>query len=300
MNLLVTGAWQASPEELDELRGLGHTVLFQPQEKEPLAFPPEEIDGVICNGLFLYHPIESFTRLRYIQLTSAGYDRIPMDYVKARNIEIHNARGVYSVPMAEHALTGVLALYRRLPVFFRQQQDRFWNKIRNLEELTGKSVLIVGCGNIGTECAGRFAALGCEIHGIDLVARPPESPFASLEDAGRLNGRLKGADILILTLPLTAETRNFMDAARLALLKDHAIVVNISRGAIIHQKTLESELKSGRLRAVLDVFEDEPLETASPLWGLDNIVLTPHNSFAGEGNGRRLSTLVLNNLERRG
>ena len=101
MKILVTGAWQCTDSQLDELKGLGNEIVFMQNEKDELPVSPTEIEGVICNGLLLYHSIEQFTNLRYIQLTSAGFDRVPMDYVQSHNIEIHNAKGVYSIPMAE-------------------------------------------------------------------------------------------------------------------------------------------------------------------------------------------------------
>ena len=95
MNLLVTGAWQGAKDGIEQLKMLGHQVQFLQFEKDELPCSYEWVEGVICNGLFLSHPIERFTHLKYIQLTSAGFDRVDMQYVKRHNIEIHNARGVY-------------------------------------------------------------------------------------------------------------------------------------------------------------------------------------------------------------
>ena len=117
MELLVTGAFSGAKLHMRDLEEKGHRVHFLQFEKDELPCPPDQIEGVICNGLFLFHAIEKFTRLRLIQLTSAGYDRVPMDYVKANGIQIYNARGVYSIPMAETAVAGVLDLYRKMYVF---------------------------------------------------------------------------------------------------------------------------------------------------------------------------------------
>ena len=298
MKILVTGAWNATEEQLQSIRDLGHEVVFQQQEKDDLVCAYEEIGGVICNGLFLSHPIERFTNLRYIQLTSAGYDRVPLEYIKAHNIEIHNARRVYSIPMAEHALAGVLAIYRRLRDFGQFQRKRHWEKLRELEELNGKTVLTIGCGSVGMECAKRFSAFGCKIIGVGGRHRLVDEVFSEFYLWGEHKKLLPRADILVLTLPLTDETRHCMDADSLALLKDNTVVVNISRGAIIDQKALESELESGRLRSVLDVFETEPLEATSPLWTMRNVIITPHVSFIGEQNSKRLALLFMKNLNR--
>ena len=163
MILLVTGAWQDAKNHIPELEKMGHEVIFQQYEKDPLPCPAEIIEGIICNGLFLDHKIEQFVNLRYIQLTSAGYDRVPVDYIRDKKIEIHNARGVYSVPMAEFALCGVLMLYKHMHQFMKQQEAHIWKKQRNLLELTDKKVLIFGCGSVGTECARRFTSFGAKV-----------------------------------------------------------------------------------------------------------------------------------------
>ena len=108
MNLLITGAWQDARAQIPALEKMGHSVKFLQYEKDALPCGYDWAEGIVCNGLFLHHPIEKFENLTYIQLTSAGFDRVPMDYVREKGIEIHNARGVYSVPMAEFALAGVL------------------------------------------------------------------------------------------------------------------------------------------------------------------------------------------------
>ena len=295
MKLLITGAWKATDEQLDAIQKLGHDIGLQPQEADPLVCPAEDVEGVIGNGLFLHHPIEKFLKLRYIQLTSAGFDRVPMDYVKSHGIEIHNARGVYSIPMAEHAVAGVLTLYRRFHDFHDFQKESKWQKIRDLEELNNKTVVIVGCGNVGTECAKRFAAFGCHVIGVDIVVREDDN-YQQMLPLKQLDDSLPMADIVILTLPLTDETRHLLDSRRLSLLKDHAIVVNIARGAVVEQSALSNELASNRLRAVLDVFEEEPLSNDSVLWNLQNVVLTPHNSFIGDGDATRLADVILHNL----
>ena len=94
MNLLITGAWQQAREHISEIEAMGHTVVFMQQEKDDLPCDASWVEGVICNGLFLYHPIEDFSSLKWIQLTSAGYDRVPMEYVRERGIAIYNARAV--------------------------------------------------------------------------------------------------------------------------------------------------------------------------------------------------------------
>ena len=296
MNLLITGAWANARAHLSELEALGHSVSFLQQEGDPLPCDPASVEAVVCNGLFLYHPLSAFPALRLVQLTSAGFDRVDLPELKRRGIPVFNARGVYSAPMAEFALAGVLALYKQLRFFARNQQARCWKKHRGLLELGDKTVTILGCGSVGTECARRFSAFGCRVLGVDLI--PPQDPtFASRYPLEQLNAILPQTDILVLTLPLSPDTRGLIDASRLALLRPGALLVNISRGPVVVEDALIRALESGQLGgAVLDVFETEPLSPDSPIWAMEQVLLSPHNSFVGEGNARRLSRLILDNL----
>ncbi len=294
MNLLITGAWSRAEDYIPEL-AKNHSVLYLKYEKEELPCSPDWVEGIVGNGIFLFHPIEQFTNLRMIQLTSAGFDRVPMDYVKEHDIEIYNARGVYSVPMAEYALTGVLFIYKNMSKFTQNQSNHLWEKIRDLRELNGKKVCIIGCGSVGSECATRFSSMGCYVYGIDPFVRN-RFGFIHISNTDKLKNKIINSDIVIVTLPLTEETRHMINGEILSVLPNNAVVVNISRGAVFDTDSLIKELKTGRISAVLDVFEDEPLYKDSPLWDMENVVITPHNSFVGEGNEKRLSDLILRNL----
>ncbi|MBE6708576.1 MAG: D-2-hydroxyacid dehydrogenase [Ruminococcaceae bacterium] len=296
MKLLVTGA--ARPDEciFDLLKAKGHDPVFLQNESDELPVSYGDVDGVICNGLFFHHPIEKFTSLRYIQLTSAGFDRVPMDHVRDHNIRIHNAAGVYSIPMAEFAVTAVLGLYKKWDHFRRCQADHSWEKHRGLMELYGKTVCIVGCGNVGTECAKRFGAFGCNVLGVDLYPRDSEY-FRKMFPVTELLTAVSCADVVVLTLPLTDETKHIISKTVLDSLKDGCVLVNIARGAIINTECLINALREKGLYAVLDVFEEEPLSAVSPLWDMKNVIITPHNSFVGEGNHERLWRVILDNLK---
>ena len=278
MELLVTGAFSGAKQHIRELEEKGHRVHFLQFEKDELPCPPDQIEGVICNGLFLFHAIEKFTRLRFIQLTSAGYDRVPMEYVKANGIQIYNARGVYSIPMAEAAVAGVLDLYRKMYVFRENQKRHIWEKQRDLLEISEKTVGIFGFGSVGTECAKRFEAFGARVVGVNSSWAPDKADFL-----------LRESDIVICALPLTESTRHYFDAERISLMKPTAVFVNLSRGGTVDTAALAHALTEGRIYgAVLDVFEEEPLGTESPLWDMENVIITPHNSFVGDRNEERL------------
>ncbi len=296
MKLLVTGAWNCTREQLNKIEQLGHRVIFLQNEKDEFPCSYEEIGGVICNGLFLHHDISKFTSLKFIQLTSAGFDRVPMEYVQSHGIKIYNARGVYSIPMAEFAIGGVLQLYKQSKFFYKNQEKHEWKKHRGLLELHGKTVCIVGCGSVGTECAIRFHAFGCNVIGVDLFPREDEH-YKKMYGLSELEDGLKVADIVVLTLPLTDETRHMMNEKRFAVMKNGSVLVNIARGAVVDAKALLKALDETLYGAVLDVFEEEPLPVDSPLWAKENVVFTPHNSFVGEGIGERLFQVIINNLK---
>lgn len=293
MNVLVTGAFQLNSEELAALKAAGHQVCVHPDERAPVEHP-ERYEAVVCNGLFLHNPIENFTGLRLIQLTSAGLDRVPLDYIRAHGIELHNAAGVYSVPMAEFAVCGILQLYKQSRFFAENQTRHKWEKHRGLPELSGKRVCILGCGDVGREIAKRLRAFGCRITGVNRTVRElPDFervlPLEKLADAASV------CDILVCCIALTPETRSIVSEEIFGRLHDGAIFVNVARGALADEAALTKWLQSGG-RAVLDVFEEEPLPESSPLWDIENVILTPHNSFVGDGNRERLWVKIKENL----
>ena len=296
MKLLITGAWKCTSTQLNQIESMGHSVVFMQNEKDELPCLYEEVEGVICNGLFLSHPIEKFISLRYIQLTSAGFDRVPMDYVQAHGITIHNARGVYSIPMAEFAISGILQLYKQSRFFYENQKKSVWEKNRSVLELYGKNVCIVGCGSVGTECAKRFQVFGCRVIGVDLFQRE-DAAYEKMYSLACFDEGLSQADVVVLTLPLTEETRHMMNETRFSAMKDNSVLVNIARGAVVDEQALLKAVDEKLLGAVLDVFEEEPLSADNPLWKKENVILTPHNSFVGDGNAERLKEVILSNLK---
>ncbi len=298
MKFLITGAWQGAAQHIPEIEALGHEVVFMQQEKDALPTEAGTVEGIIGNGIFLYHPMETFTSLHYVQLTSAGFDRVPMEYAAAHGITVLNARGVYSVPMAEYAVAGVLALYKKMFLFHNKQKAHLWQKERDLPELSGRTAAVFGCGSVGRECAKRFSAFGMKVVGV--ASSPGRRPyFEEVFAADEAETVLAGSDVVICALPLLPETEHFFDGKRFAAMKDGAVFVNISRGRIADTGALMEALAGGKLAgAVLDVFEDEPLAPESPLWDTENVIITPHNSFSGEGNRRRLWELIFDNLRK--
>lgn len=293
MNILVTGAFQLNSGEREQLESAGHKVFIHGDERT-LVDCPERYEAVVCNSLFLYNPIERFTSLRVIQLTSAGLDRVPLDDIRVRNIALHNAAGVYSVPMAEFAACGILQLYKQSRFFAANQAQHKWEKHRGLLELSGKRVCILGCGDVGCEIAKRLHAFGCHITGVNRTVREL-SDFDEVLPLDKLAEAASACDILVCCIALTPETRGIVSEEIFGCLYNGAMFVNVARGALADEAALTRWLQNGGC-AVLDVFEEEPLPESSPLWEMENVVLTPHNSFVGEGNRERLWETIKENL----
>lgn len=297
MNLLLTGAFAYTEAQKEQLKSLGAEITFVQDEREPLTIDMSQFDAVVCNGLFLQNDITAFKSLRFIQATSAGLDRMPLEYIKENGIVLRNARGVYSVPMAEFAVSGVLSLYKHTVRFLKNQETHAWVKDRGVRELAGDTVLIVGCGSVGTECAKRFKAFDMRVLAAD-ICRPTADCYDGYFPMDALSEALSAADVVVLTLPLTEETRGMFGKTLFARCKSDAILVNLARGAVVCEADLADALQSGLLGgAVLDVFEIEPLPQDSPLWEMENVLVTPHNSFVSPKNSERLFRCIYENLK---
>ena len=293
MNILFTGAFEPSIEEKALFEQNGHRVFFHRDERE-IPADPQKYDAVVCNGLFLYSPIEKFTGLKKIQLTSAGLDRVPLDKIEERKIELFTARGVYSKPMAEYAVWAVLSFFKQSRYFENNQKEHVWSKSRSLTELGEKSVCILGCGDVGRETAKLFKAFGCRVIGINRTKRSLPF-FDEIFQLENLYEAAKNCDILVSCIALTEQTRGIISADVFGALGSNAVFVNISRGAVANEAALTAWLKSGG-RAALDVFGSEPPDQSNPLWDMPNVIITPHNSFVGDGNHERLWKKIKENL----
>lgn len=296
MNLLLTGAFTYTQEQFKELRSLGYDIFFIQDESKEMPLPADEIDAVVCNGLFLHRDIQTFTRLRLIQLTSAGLDRVPIEKIRARNIFLYNARGVYNIPMAEWVFFRVLEHYKQAEHFVRCQANREWVKNRELREISGRKVAIVGAGSVGQEVAKRFSAFGAEVTSFDIHTHKIPY-FSEMHLIQELESFIMVFDIIVITAPLSEQTYHLLTENLLYKLKAHAVLVNISRGGLIDEKALYRVLSNRTdIYAILDVFENEPLPVESELWKMPNVAISPHNSFVSDGNAGRMFELIYRNL----
>ena len=240
-------------------------------------------------------------RLRWVQLASAGVERVPVGEIVGRGILLTNARGVHSVAVAEHALALLLALARRLPEVVRRQSERRWDPdavAYRQALLAGKRAAILGFGSIGVEIGRRLAGFGVDVWA--MVNRP-----RLVREASRVFGgdgwreMLGGADFIFNCLPETDATRGWLDAERLAACKRGALLVSVGRGATVDEAALTKALAEGRLGgAAVDVLETEPLPADSSLWTTPNLLITPHVAGLTEGMFAAVTGLFTENLRR--
>jgi len=214
-------------------------------------------------------------RLRLIQVLGAGVDGVlPAPDLRA-SVALANQRGMSAEPMAEFGLTLVLALLKQLPFFVAAQREHAWRRTLPVRAAC-KTLGILGLGAIGEALAVRAAALGMRVIGTQRTPKAHPA-VAQIESPEHMDRVLAQADVVVLLLPLTDETRGLLSRERLAQLKPGALLVNLARGGIVDEAALVEALRSGRLAgAAFDVFDEEPLPASSPLWEAPNLWITPH------------------------
>lgn len=262
-----------------------------------------DADIIIADHRTLQEPfLEQCKALRWVQVPHIGIERLPMDTLKARDILVINARGALGVPIAEHILCQMLMLSRKSKAALRNQQAKAWVKEGGVLNLSGKTVGIVGTGDVGTETAIRARSFGMRTIGINTDGRAVE-PFERIYTPDGIHELIEQSDFVVLTLPLTDRTTGMIGREELARMKPTAHLLNISRGALIDKDALVEAFREKRIAgAALDVFIDEfkhgLLPESSPFWDLDNILITPHVAGAGDGFGQRFCGVFMGNLER--
>ena len=220
--------------------------------------------------------------LQVLQMPNAGYDDA-MAYLRPGLI-LCNASGVHDASTAELAVGLALASRRGFPFFMQQQLQGTWDH-RRFQSLSDSKIGIIGFGSIGQQVAKNLSGFDVEVRGFSKSGRDGSTKIDELDK------HLPDLDIVILILPLNAESKQMFSAERLAKMKDGSLIVNVARGPIIDTDALVKELNSGRIYAALDVTDPEPLPQGHPLWSAKNLLLVPHvggNSTAFEPRGRKL------------
>ncbi|MBR6472402.1 MAG: D-2-hydroxyacid dehydrogenase [Firmicutes bacterium] len=217
-------------------------------------------------------------KLKWICSPSAGVDHFTGSRrFRESGVMLSNSSGAYGVTIAEHIVMVTLIMLRRLPEYQEKVADKKWYRGFAIRSIKNSRVTVIGTGDIGRETAKRFRAFSpTRITGVNTSGMDDSGSFDEVIGADKLEAILPKTDILIMAIPGTAETRHLMDADRLRLLPEGALIVNVGRGSTIEEDALIAELKAGRLRAALDVFTKEPLDIDSEVWDCPNLLITPH------------------------
>ena len=245
-------------------------------------------------------------RLEWVHARDAGAGEqlgaaMRVSAADAGRVTVTTASGVHAGPLAEFALFGILAFAKELPRLLAQQRERHWPADQHpVAELRDRTLLLVGLGAIGTETARLASAFGMHVLAVKRTLDGAAPHVDELHPVGELRALVARADAIVITLPATEETRGLLDATTLAAVKPGAVLVNVGRGAVVDEAALVERLRDGTLAgAALDVFAEEPLPRDSPLWGLDNVIVSPHNAALSEREEDRIVELFVENLRRR-
>lgn len=236
------------------------------------------------------------TKLRWVQSWSAGVDALPLDRMAERGIHLTTTSGIHAYPISETILAMMLSYTRNLHIYARSQAAGRWDRTDPLLEMHGKTAGIIGFGAIGEETARLCRAFGMRVLGLRMSGRP--SPHADeMYDASGLDQLLAESDYVIVTLPLTRETRRMFGREQFAKMKNTAMFINIGRGGLVDEQALIDALRDGEIAgAGLDVFEVEPLPEESPLWKMENVIITPHTAGGSSMYNERALEITLRNL----
>lgn len=292
--------WLPFPAE--EVEGLPDSFRYRHWDGEE-TFPADPAACVFYVTPYMkspavtLRPLPAMPRLRVVQTLTAGVDHVLGGLGDlAPGVRLCNAKGVHDASTAELTLTLILASLRGIPGMVRGQDREEW-RFGFYEALADKSVLIIGYGAVGAAIEDRLAPFECER--IVRVARTARTtargPVHALAELPQF---LPGADVVILSTPLTEETRGLADAEFLGRMKDGALLVNVARGPVVDTKSLLLEVESGRLRAALDVTDPEPLPSGHPLWHAPGVLITPHVGGSSSAFEPRAKRLVARQLRR--
>ena len=259
---------------------------------EPLPAGANEVEFLVPNWVSkeaIVPLLRTLPRLKVIQVLNAGYEWL-LGFDDP-SVSICNAGDANAAAVADWCAAAVLSEIKRFPAFDKQQAERRW-QMQFGKPLSEHTVVIVGYGAIGKALHERLRPFGCTVIAVASRARDGIRSVEELLDI------LPIADVVVMLTPLNDATHHLLDADTLALLPDQSIVVNAGRGPIVHTEALMAELESGRLRAVLDVTDPEPLPADHPLWGSQNVRITPHIAGGTTGFFRFTYAMAGDNLRR--
>ena len=237
-------------------------------------------------------------RLKLVLSLSAGVEKLPMTALHERDIAVCNTKGAHAATIAEFVLGGMLAFSHHFPEFYRNQSTSRWQTFFSGEDLEGRTLAVIGTGHIGRELARKAKAFDMTVIGLRRHVRP-EAFFDEIHAIGALREVLPRADYVVLATPLTDETYHLLGAEEFAAMKKNAVFINIARGDTVDEAALIGALREKRLGcALLDVFHTEPLPADSPLWTMNNVIVTPHNAGLSYNSERKTIRLLCDNILR--
>jgi len=255
--------------------------------------------AIVFPGFVTEENLKKYPNLKWIQLITAGFDKIDFNAIKNYNLEITNAKGVYSKTIAEDVFCKILTINRNVKYYLNNMETKEWKHILNEPEICNSTVGIIGVGSIAKEIAKRMLAFEAKV--IGYRRKKVSEEFFSEIFVGEegLEDFLKKSDYVILALPLNENSIGLINKDKLNYMKDTSVLINISRGEIIVQDDLIEALKNKKIRAAaLDVTSPEPLPKDSQLWELENVFITPHNSVSSPYLYDRITELLIENIQK--
>src|SRR5882757_4759358 len=277
---------------------------FQVRGYDELQKRVGEADVVVVSGMWKNEVIPLAGKLKFIQSISSGMDQYSKEQLGAKGVRLASAAGVNARAVAEHALSLILAVARRLPEARDNQHKKVWRGMlgdltQREDELGGKTLLIVGMGRIGSHLAKLAKAFDMKVLGIRRDPAQGANGADSIHGMGDLVKLLPQADIVALTCALTPETTGLMSAAAFAAMKPSSMFVNVARGKVADEDALIKTMKAGKIwAAALDVTAEEPLPAASPLWTMPNVFISPHTAGETRAYEDNVLDILIENLER--
>ena len=297
------GAYQMA--DRFEARGTG-IKHFQVRSLDELKARAAEADVVVVSMMWRNEILDAAPRLKFVQSISAGTDQYDRAAFAAKGVRLASAAGVNANAVAEHAMAMILGIERHIVSGRDNQLRAFWRPMSSEiaareAELTGRTMVIVGLGRIGSRLARFAKAFDMTVIGVRRDAAAGAAGADSVVATTDLKTVLPKADFVVLACPLTPETENLIDAAALALMKSNALLVNVARGKVVDEAALIAALQAKRLRgAALDVTREEPLPASSQLWSMPNVLITPHTAGETQAYEDNVIDILLENLEKLG
>jgi len=290
---------------VEKIRSVSPEVeVVKSKDKEEALELAKDVDCLFA-GFFSKELLQGAKKLKWIQSWGAGVERILIPEVVKSRVIVTNAGGIHPTPISEHVIGMMLCFTRRLHVYIRNQTEKKWEQLETwtspmVEELSGKTLGIVGLGKIGTEIAKKAKCLGMRVIATKRDLTSPALTYVEkLVSPADLNQLLAESDFAVLSLPLTKETEGMIGERQLRSMKPTGILINVSRGKIIQENKLVQALKQGWIGgAGLDTFENEPLPENSELWNFKNVIITPHIAGDTPHYAERLTNIFTENLNR--